>query len=365
MKILFLGAYDDADIILAPIKVGKELFKNLSLLQVNILYLCYFDDGRKYTRIKKLFGFEKISERVFRSGIFPLLLFVIKYKPDIIQIVTPDAFYIPLFLLKPILKFKLAYLSHSMISYSIKNFLQLNCYQKLRFRIIEKIVLRYSDVLEVLSNVEVRFLTRLLKVKNEKIRIVGNGLNPYGMKKEYTERSDVIKIIFVGSINRKEKSFVYLLDALSEINYRVSLSVYSYEEQAKGNIEIPNNVQLYFGKPLTEIELRKEFCKNDLFIIPSRRDTFPLSLLEAMDTGILFISSDRVGLTERFPELFKQFVVPYGNKEVLSTKILEIHNYDIEEKNKLADNIRDFVSNFTWTNVTDAYIKIYYQMKLQ
>jgi glycosyltransferase involved in cell wall biosynthesis len=84
-----------------------------------------------------------------------------------------------------------------------------------------------------------------------------------------------------------------------------------------------------------------------------------------MDTGILFISSDRVGLTERFPESFKRFVVPYGNKKVLSTKILEIHNYDIDEKNKLADNIRDFVSNFTWTNVTDAYIKIYYELKLK
>ena len=143
MKILFLGAYSESDIVLAPIKVGRELFKNLSIRRMNNAYLCYFDDGRKYNRIQKLFGFEKVNEKVFRSGIFPLLIFIIKFKPDIIQIVNADAFYLPIFILKPILKFKLAYLSHSIISYSIKNFLQLSCYHKLRFKIIEKIVLKF------------------------------------------------------------------------------------------------------------------------------------------------------------------------------------------------------------------------------
>ncbi len=163
--------------------------------------------------------------------------------------------------------------------------------------------------------VEARFSTRFLNVKNEKIKIVDNGINPLGIIKKYADMTDTIKIIFVGSITRKEKSFEFLLNALSEIDNQIILSVYSYHQQVKGNIKIPKNVKLILGKPLTEIELRKEFCKNDLFILPSKIDSFPLSLLEAMDTGILFISSDRVGLTERFPEVFKRFVYPYGNIE--------------------------------------------------
>ena len=29
MKILFVGAFDESEIVLAPIKVGRELFRNL------------------------------------------------------------------------------------------------------------------------------------------------------------------------------------------------------------------------------------------------------------------------------------------------------------------------------------------------
>ena len=126
MKVLFLGAYSDSPIVLAPIKVGRELFKNISSEDINSVFLCYFDDGNKYTRIQKLFGFEKVCDRVYRCGILPFILFTIKFRPNLIQIVTPDAYYLLLYPLKSILKFKVAYLSHSIISYNLKNFLQIS-----------------------------------------------------------------------------------------------------------------------------------------------------------------------------------------------------------------------------------------------
>ena len=171
--------------------------------------------------------------------------------------------------------------------------------------------------------------------------------------------TDTIKIIFVGSITCKEKSFEFLLNALSEIDNQIILSVYSYHQQVKGNIKIPKNVKLILGKPLTEIELRKEFCKNDLFILPSKIDSFPLSLLEAMDTGILFISSDRVGLTERFPEVFKRFVYPYGNIEKLKNKILELHSLENNEKNILSEEIISFSLGFSWNKITYQYLNLF------
>lgn len=359
MKVLFTGAYDDTEITLAPIKVGRELFKHISSKDVNSVYLCYFDDGSKYKRIQKFFGFEKISDRVYRCGILPFTLFTIRYRPDIVQIITPDAFYLPIYLLKCIRKFKIAYLSHSLNSYSLKNFLEISCYNKFRFKIIEKITLSYSDILQILTKSQVRFITKYLKVNSKKIRIVDNGTNPSEIKKKYFETSDNIKIICVGSLKRKEKSFEFLMEALSKIDYRIFLSIYSYEIQEKGAIQIPANVELNLGLPLNELELRKEFCNNDLFILPSKADSFPLSLLEAIETGILFISTDRVGLTERFPKLFTRFVVPYGNTDKLKNKIIELHSLDIDVKNKLVAEIRNFATGFTWEKISDKYIKMY------
>jgi len=78
-----------------------------------------------------------------------------------------------------------------------------------------------------------------------------------------------------------------------------------------------------------------------------------------MDTGILFISSDRVGLTERFPESFNKFIVPFGNAEKLKDKILELHNLDYNEKNKLTNEIRMFASGFSWDKVSEDYVNHY------
>ena len=153
-----------------------------------------------------------------------------------------------------------------------------------------------------------------------------------------------------------------MLNALAEINKPVVLNVFSYKQEESGNINIPGNVQLNLGKPLAEIELREELCKNDLFIIPSKIDYFPLALLEAMDTGILFISSDRVGLTERFPESFNKFIVPFGNAEKLKDKILELYNLDYSEKNKLAEEIREFTRDFTWEKISKDYYKLYTEL---
>jgi len=362
MKVLLVGAFDESEITLAPIKVGRELFRNLASKQIEVVYLCYFDDGSKYSRVQKLFGFEKVNKRIYRCGIFPLIHFVIRYKPDIVQIINADAFYLPIYLLRPIQKFRVAYLSHSIISYSLKNFLQISCYQKLRFKFIEKVVLKYSDLLQVLSNAEARFLIRYLRVKKDKIKIVNNGINHFVIEKEYSDQTDSIKIISIGSIYRKEKAFDFLLNALAEIKNPVILNVLSYEQQESGNIKIPENVKLNLGKPLTEIELRKEFCKNDLFIIPSQYETFSISLLEAMETGILFIASDRVGLTSRFPESFNKFLVSYGNTDKLKDKILELHKLDYVEKNKLTEEIRKFAEEFMWEKISNHYIKLYTEL---
>jgi len=362
MKVLFLGAYSESPIVLAPIKVGKELFKNISSSDISSVFLCYFDDGNKYTRIQKLFGFEKIYDRVYRCGILPFILFTIKFKPDLIQIVTPDAYYLLLFLLKSILKYKVAYLSHSIISYNLKNFLQINCYQKLRLKTIEKVAYRYSDLLQMLAKTQARFVTNYLNVNQSNIRIVNNGITPLGYKKKYSEASKKIKIICIGSLSRKEKGFGFLFETLSKIEKPVSLSIYGYELQEKVEMKIPASVQLNLGKPSDEIELRKEICNHDFFIIPSKTDSFPLALLEAMETGILFISTNRVGLTERLPKPFKRFVIPYGNTENLKNKILELHNLDNAVKNNLAGEIREFTKEFTWEKISDQYIKLYTEL---
>lgn len=359
MKVLFLGAYNDSDVVIAPIKVGRELFKNISDKGINSVFLCYFDDGSKYTRFQKLFGFEKIKDRIFRTGIFPLILFTLKFKPVIIQIVTPEAFYLPIFFLKIILNVKIIYLTHSIISYSLKNYINASCYQKFRLRMIEKTAYKFSDMILTLSNTDARFIRIYLKVNPGKIKVVNNGINLYELKKNYKDDDELKKIISVGSLNRKEKSFDFLFNGLASLNNYFELTICNYKAQSSKGIKVSENIKLIWHPPLNEYELRKEICKNDLFLITSRHESFSLSLLEAMDTGILFITSDRVGITERFPESFKKFIIPFGNTKELKNKILELQNLSSDEKNKLSDVIKKFASGFKWNKISENYLQLY------
>ncbi len=149
MKILFLGEYNSDEIIAAPIKVGKELFKEFKKAGHQIYYLPYYQDGTIYSRIQKFFGFEKITKNVYRTGIFPLIFFVIKFRPRIIHIITPGLYYIVLFPLRLFIKFKIISTIHSINRYVIPHFSKIKGYQRFRFLLIDRLLVKYSNVVFV------------------------------------------------------------------------------------------------------------------------------------------------------------------------------------------------------------------------
>jgi glycosyltransferase involved in cell wall biosynthesis len=81
-----------------------------------------------------------------------------------------------------------------------------------------------------------------------------------------------------------------------------------------------------------------------------------------MESGILFIAINRVGLTSRFPESFNKFLVPCRNSEKLKDKILELHNLDMRLKNKIAEEIRMFTKNFDWSKISNNYYRLYTEL---
>ncbi len=359
MKILFLGEYDSAEIVPAPIKVGKEIFKAFNESGHHIYYLSYFQDGKIYSRVQKLFGFQRITEKVYRTGIFAMIIFVIKFRPHIIQFITPATYYFTLLLLKFFLKFKIIYLNHSIISIMNKKYLNETHYDKMRFKIIEKLAFRYCNRIFVLSKLEARFLRIYLKVPKERIEIVKNGIALYNINKKYNNYSAIVKIITVGSVERKEKGIELLIKALGQINKSVELTICNYEKQEKFTHKSSESLNIIIKSPLNENSLRQEIVKHDLFIIPSEYEPFNISLLEAMNTGIIILASSRVGLTERFGNDLKSLIFRYNEENDLLDHIDNFLKMKNEAKINLSYKIREFSENYSWTTVTEEYRKIY------
>lgn len=360
MKILFLGEFNNKDVLLAFSKVGTELFSRVKNKMESAQFYTYFQDGTIYSRWTKLFGFERIDNNILRLGIFPFIYFVIKFKPKIVQITSLTAYYIPIFLLSKLLNIKIVFLLHNVNKHTLKMDLDLKGYNKIRALLIELMAVKMSNVILVLSNREKAILREHYDVKNNKLKIISNGINLYNIRKDYNNKiAGPLKIISVGTFNRLEKGVDFLLDTLELINIEIELTICNNKAHNSMPSRKNSKVHMNFMPPLTEIELRKEFVKNDLFIALSRYDSFNMSLLEAMNAGLLFIATDRVGLTERFNTDFQRFVIPFGNKEVIIEKILEIGNLSINEQVKWSKRIIEFSNDYCWDKVVQQYFNIY------
>lgn len=360
MKILFLGDLDFDKNLMAFTKVGFEVFSEVKRKFESVHFYIYFQDGNIYTKFQKLFGSEIINNNIKRLGIIPLIYNFLKLRPNVIQITSQASYYLPILIIAKFLRIKILLHLHNIYKYTAQMDLELKGYNKFRAFAIEYFALKFSDKVFVLSEREKQMLLESYSSGKYEIVKVSNGINDISIKKDYNyEIAYPLKIVTVGAFNRLEKGLDFLIDTLSLLDFDVELSVCNNKIQSLPKSSIPNNIKIKLIPPQSEIDLRKEFVNNDLFIALSRYDSFNIALFEAMNSGMIFIASDRIGSTERFTKNLQNIVVPLGNKKFICSKIIEVINYSPEQRAELSLQLISFSRSFTWKKVAADYISLY------
>jgi glycosyltransferase involved in cell wall biosynthesis len=364
MKIMYFGNYGREGVLPAPTIVAKSIFNKFLKFNHSAVYVCYFQDGSKYNRFQKLFGKELVEENVYRCGIFRLFGLVLKYKPDIIHLATLEMFYTILFILKPLIKAKFIYTVHGLASYEYKYAVKKSRLLKLRIVLNEWIVLHQADYILTLSERISRFIKYYFKINDKHIFSFRNGIVSYPeIKKIYTDQTTVLKIISVGSIDREEKGYTFLLESLSLLQIPIELTIISsVNDGNKFFNKLPEHINLKIKGPFDNRKLRQEMANNDIYIASSRYETFSISLLESMNAGLLFITTDRIGLTDYFPKNLFPNIISYGNKIQLVKKILELIELPLIKKNELGKKAYQFSIEFEWDKVIADLEKKYTQI---
>jgi glycosyltransferase involved in cell wall biosynthesis len=226
--------------------------------------------------------------------------------------------------------------------------------------IIEFLNFKISDKIISLSKKTARLISYCYKLNPAKIIVLDNAISPdWAISKKKSEfNSSSIKIATVGSTSRKEKGIGFLISALSLTTHGIELNIYGE------NTDLPrtdryNNLTVNFYPFMEKKELICKLPENDVLLVPSLYDTFNLSLLEAMNIGMLFISSDRVGLTERFDDRLMKFVYKHYNSADLLDKLKMVINLSPEERNYYSDLNHKFSLGFTWDKVSNQYLAIF------
>jgi glycosyltransferase involved in cell wall biosynthesis len=153
---------------------------------------------------------------------------------------------------------------------------------------------------------------------------------------------DMHKILFLGRI-APVKDIETLLKAmkLTGSKYKLILAGPTDKEydiklnQMIINLKIKNNVK--FTGPIYDLSKKIKLIQGSgIFVLPSKREGLPQSLLEAMALGRICISSKNQGAKEIISDGKNGFLFEISNEKQLSEKIISLKNHNLNSISKNA-----------------------------
>lgn len=224
-------------------------------------------------------------------------------------------------------------------------------------------IMNFSDKIVCLSpKIKDFFLEK--KVNEKKLVVIENGVLgsarriPINKVEKKTLKHP--NIITLGAVCERKGSDV-LFEAFSKISSSIPLHLYYI-----GNVDWPefkntiskskysDNVH-FLG---LETQPLKYLLDADIFVLASRRETFPLSILEAKEAGLPIIASDTDGNPDALDQGKSGLLFKTNDVNDLITQILSLlKNNDHLEYFKLQSKLTS--SRFTVKEMSQKYVELY------
>ncbi len=361
MKIAYIGRYNPTEELTGPEKVAKRIFGK-SAEQNESIFIEYYFDGSVYGIRKKLLGKEIIDYsnglKIYRMGILKIIPFLIKLKPDLIQIITFERFSILAYLYKAFSKVKIFYNVHGVAVYENENFKNVSASLKIKDSLCEKIFLKFSDKLLFLSDYQLSIAKKYYTIKKNQLEFISNGIDEeFHYKTRSVSTSNIPSLVFIGDSDRKDKDFNFLYSSLSMINTDCKLFLLgkfdkSMYKTVVGNVEIVN------VSKMNKSELVNFLSDKDIFVSSSFYDTFSIAAAECMSSGLVPIVTDHTGISGLIKNSENGFVVRHGDVNEMAGKInLLLENPELRKT--ISEDAGKIYAELNWGKVYSSYEKIY------
>jgi glycosyltransferase involved in cell wall biosynthesis len=231
-------------------------------------------------------------------------------------------------------------------------------------RLIQKIAYKLFNVVPVAISLAMqKGILNEYNLKHEQVPIINNGIDIQKFSRKYFSRNhSIFTIINVASFSEWKNQ---------------SLLIEAFTIALKSNPDL----QLVFvgdGEKRTEVEIKAErlnikdkvefvgvssevdkwLLKADLFVLCSTFEGLPLSIIEAMASGLPVISTDVGGVRDIIEDGVNGLLVPPNNAQELSKAILNLANNKdacilMSEKNINKSKAFDI------SNIAEQYISLY------
>lgn len=223
----------------------------------------------------------------------------------------------------------------------------------------DKIIFLSEAYRETLIN---KYIPEILsdEIFNKSI-IIPNGIDFYwvenkGKVKNLVNRNE-IKLLYIGAIteNKNIECTIRAIKLLLKEGIRATLTVVGKINSNKIYNKIKDLDFVNYIPPVGKEKLRDIYLNHDIFVMPSKTETFGLVYVEAMSQGLPIIYSKNQGFDKQFEEGFVGYHVKYNDeKEVLMTINRIIENYST-----ISYNCINSIDSFRWDKICDKYDEIY------
>jgi len=196
---------------------------------------------------------------------------------------------------------------------------------------------------------------------SRKSLIIPNGINEFWLNnKNYNKifaDEKTIKIIYVGSIETKKnvQSTINACKLLQERGYTIDFKIVGKIKEKKF-IELIKKHSFIQYKQFCEKEKLISFYRDsDIFVMPSKTETFGLVYAEAMSQGLPVIYTRGQGFDQQFKDGDVGYAVDCNSVKDIADKI-EIIKKDIVS---ISQRCIEKVDKFQWKKISNEYSRVY------
>lgn len=361
MRIVFLGKYNQTEILTGPEKVAKRIFHEVLKDTPSCVFVEYFfKQDRETSFWSRLFGKEIVARdgAVVRLGIIRLFLFLLTYRPNIIHVITAERFTLSVFLYRFALKGRIIVTVHGIVKHEKTLFsVKETAYSRFKDLALESLIMRYCDELIFVSEQELSLAKLYYDIAGTRAHIIPNGIDErFSESRDKSFSGSALRIVLYergvsGSSNTDE-----LIGILSRCSSPF-LSLFVICEQYN-TVFVEGRLKVYRTNKMNTEGLRLFLDDKHLFINNAIYDSFSMMTVECMAAGVVPVVADSVGMSYLITNGLNGFV--YNRKqpeEVL--KVVEGIISGEHDLQTISDNARRIYTQLRWTDIAQAYRGIY------
>lgn len=229
-----------------------------------------------------------------------------------------------------------------------------------------------ADMVISLSEFSKKNIAGAYGINFDKIRVMYAGVDEKFLDLDRVPRfsnSSVkkpMKLLFAGRLNGKQQKGVdILLKSMPLIlkRHNVTLDIVGtgprLEQYQKLSRKLGIEKYVLFGGFIPHDQIPEEYLKADLFVFPSRRESFGLVLAEAMAAGLPVVSTSVGAIPEVVDDGKTGMLVPPDDHEKFSQAVISLlDDHELMIKMGLAGK-QKVLEQFTWEKVAQNTINFY------